>query len=563
MSIYRRTPGTSMREAMRQANIDEGKHTRVTFGALQRALHPPSEPPAPAGRRTLIDATNELKLKEAILFYQGRGFNITKEHLREAVGGIIADLPEAERAKWKHDRPSEAWARAFCERHNLRFMAENRVDAARARATTKENYGKHFSVLSHLVKTHKITPERLSNWDESGYSFEKMTAGKAKVIVCKELGRAVTRGVNVGSDAEHITLGASITASGHAYPPIFVLPGTQAKYRVLEGGRVQTPDDYLPRGSLVYYRTPAGVDSDIMVDWTRSYLKETEELRRTGATMIIFDGYASHLSLRVLGMLRDGGVVVYALPSHSSHFTQPLDVTVFGPLKERAKQRVSTYVNNPANAKSKFTVYTACEFLSVAYNQAMTPGNIKAGFEKTGIHPLNPDVFTDKTFGVSAVYAEKDTSEPWADVHKRFFKDGASLANSAPVTKTGTLDTTAGAHVTNAAVSAVLQRRYQEKKEKEAASVALASERVRKRGERDDQRFTASINAAIKAGDRAVAEAVRVLAAADRQAEREAARLARLEGTPVQLAIRRRQRQRAARPLAVRRRIARERRASR
>jgi len=77
VSIYRRTPGTSMREAMRQANIDEGKHTRVTFGALQRALHPPSEPPAPAGRRTLIDATNELKLKEAILFYQGRGFNIT------------------------------------------------------------------------------------------------------------------------------------------------------------------------------------------------------------------------------------------------------------------------------------------------------------------------------------------------------------------------------------------------------------------------------------------------------------------------------------------------------
>lgn len=157
-------------------------------------------------------------------------------------------------------------------------------------------------------------------------------------------------------------------------------------------------------------------------------------------------------------------MVVDALPSHSSHLTQPLNVTVLGPMTEKAKQRVSTYVNNPANAKSKFTVYTACEFLSVAYNQAMTPENIEAGFEKTGIHPLIPGVFTDKKLGVSAVYAERHTSEPWTGVHKRFFNDGAYVANSARVIKTGTLGTTAGAHVTNAAVSAVLQRRYEEKK---------------------------------------------------------------------------------------------------
>lgn len=58
--------------------------------------------------------------------------------------------------------------------------------------------------------------------------------------------------------------------------------------------------------------------------------------------MNLFDCCASHPSLRVLGMLRDGGVVKPAFPSHFSHFTQPLDVTVLGPLKERAKQRVSS-----------------------------------------------------------------------------------------------------------------------------------------------------------------------------------------------------------------------------
>jgi len=245
------------------------------------------------------------------------------------------------------------------------------------------------------------------------------------VIVCKDIGRSLTRGFNVGADAEHITLGAAISASGHAYSPIFVLPGAQAKYRVLNDGRTEMPDDYLPRGALIFYRTPAGVDSEIMLDWARSYLKETEELRRTGKTMVIFDGYASHLSLRVLNLFRDACVIVYALPSHSSHLTQPLDVTVFGPMKERAKKTVSTDINNPLNAASKFTVYTACEVICTAYNLAMTPSNIKAGFQKTGIYPLNPDVFSDKTFGVSAVYNSDPTApiaDPWVNVHTRFFE---------------------------------------------------------------------------------------------------------------------------------------------
>lgn len=37
-----------------------------------------------------------------------------------------------------------------------------------------------------------------------------------------------------------------------------------------------------------------------MLSWVDSYLADTVELRRTGRTLVIFDGYTSHLSLRVL-----------------------------------------------------------------------------------------------------------------------------------------------------------------------------------------------------------------------------------------------------------------------
>ena len=294
-SFHRDAP-ISLREAMRLANAGETKHTQVPYGSLDRAFYPPAVTPAPVGRRTLISAVKALKLRDAIVLYQDRGFNITKQHLREAVAGIIEDMPEAERSAWNHDQPCETWARDVFQRPGPLFLAENRLGAASARATTRENNGKQSAILSHLIVPHRIFPDCLSNWDESGFSVEKITSGQAKTLMCKDIGRSLTRGVPVGADAPHITVGAAISETGHAYSPIVVLPGAQASDRVLNDGRTETPDDSRLRGAIIFHRTPAGVDWDIMLDWARSCLKETEELRRTGKTMVIFDGYASHLS---------------------------------------------------------------------------------------------------------------------------------------------------------------------------------------------------------------------------------------------------------------------------
>ena len=278
---------------------------------------------------------------------------------------------------------------------------------------------------------------------------------------------------------------------------------------------------------------------------------------------------------------------LYALPSHSSHLTQPLDVTVFGPMKERAKQTVSTYINNSLNAAPKFTVYTECEVIFTAYNLAKTPSNIKAGFRKTITYPLNSELFAEKTFGVSAVHnsdAAAPFAGPWVNMHTRFFKEGDSLTNSAPVAKPGSLDTTAGAHVAKATVFAVLQRLHEEKRKKEEASATAALKRVRKRLEKEDNRFMATIVAAEKAGDREDRVAKRAILAVDRADAREASaaaaaataaakvaevserarlraeeRRTRVDETPAQSDRRRLEQKRAARSLAVRLQIARDR----
>jgi len=160
---------------------------------------------------------------------------------------VIADLPPEEQAKWRDLQPSIGWVRRFCQRHSLRLRLENRVESARARATTKANVAQHLSILAHLIKTHDLTAERISNWDETGFSLGSLAASKSKVLIDPKTGRSLSRGVSVSKDSEHITLGAAVTASGRAYSPLFVLPGTEAKYRELEGGGSKPSPTTCPR----------------------------------------------------------------------------------------------------------------------------------------------------------------------------------------------------------------------------------------------------------------------------------------------------------------------------
>lgn len=165
------------------------------------------------------------------------------------------------------------------------------------------------------------------------------------------------------------------------------------------------------RKTRVCYHNPAGVNCVIMEMWTAAYLEHTKDLRAPGNTMVVFDGYSSHLSIRVLRLFRYKNVIVCALPSHTSHLTQTLDFTVFGPMKAHARQCLSVCSDSPANAWAMLNVYAACEIITQAYVLSNTPGNIRAGFSRTGIHPLNPRVFTDASFDLSRTYERDNTPD--------------------------------------------------------------------------------------------------------------------------------------------------------
>lgn len=57
--------------------------------------------------------------------------------------------------------------------------------------------------------------------------------------------------------------------------------------------------------------------------------------------LLTYDGYRSHMTLPVLELFRDNGIVVYALPAHTSGKTQPLHASLFGSFEMKLNETIS------------------------------------------------------------------------------------------------------------------------------------------------------------------------------------------------------------------------------
>lgn len=100
------------------------------------------------------------------------------------------------------------------------------------------------------------------------------------------------------------------------------------------------------------------------------------------------DGHSSHMNLSVAEFCADHNIILYCLPPHSSHLLQPLDVSVFGPLKKSWNDSIEDF-----QVKFK-TSMTKAHFFPVfdkAWKIATRKENAISGFEATGLVPFNPD----------------------------------------------------------------------------------------------------------------------------------------------------------------------------
>jgi hypothetical protein len=133
-----------------------------------------------------------------------------------------------------------------------------------------------------------------------------------------------------------------------------------------------------------------GWTSDLIgFEWLKSHFQPFVSKLTNLRSLLIIDGHYSHVTARFIAYCITSKIDLFLLPPHSSHKTQPLDLSIFGPLKTAINLEVDRIFRHS-------TVFLPRIEWTSAYIKARVrcfkPSSIESGFRKAGIYPFNPEI---------------------------------------------------------------------------------------------------------------------------------------------------------------------------
>lgn len=132
-------------------------------------------------------------------------------------------------------------------------------------------------------------------------------------------------------------------------------------------------------------RSVDGVDTNRFYSRVPEFIKETQYLRRDGRNMLlIMDRYACNIAIKTLQLLCDNDITVSGRPFHTSDVLMPLEVSVFGLLREKFR-RLLSFWKITKTKDDRNDVFTIREILRDAYHVCVNEHNEIAGFPHTGL----------------------------------------------------------------------------------------------------------------------------------------------------------------------------------
>jgi hypothetical protein len=130
------------------------------------------------------------------------------------------------------------------------------------------------------------------------------------------------------------------------------------------------------------------------------FVKHTR-VSKESMLLLLLDNHHSHISVAAIDFCRAHGIVMLSFPPHCSHRLQPLDRSVFGPLKHYVNTAADLWMKN--HPGQQMTIYDVPSLVAATLPLAATISNLTAGFYCTGICPLNPNIFKKDAFTPSFV----------------------------------------------------------------------------------------------------------------------------------------------------------------
>jgi hypothetical protein len=132
--------------------------------------------------------------------------------------------------------------------------------------------------------------------------------------------------------------------------------------------------------------------SDIFEAWLANFIRVVKQR----PIVLVLDGHKTHIGINVIKLAMENGIWLLKLPSHSTDKLQPLDVSVFRPLKAQWNKALAEYQR--AIGFRQLSKGETVNLLSGVWYKALTPPNIIHGFRKSGIYPVNRNEYPRDVF---------------------------------------------------------------------------------------------------------------------------------------------------------------------
>lgn len=359
----------------------EARVKKIKQGALNR------EDSAKKGlgrHKPVFSPAQEKELVEYILCMESRLFGLTLDALRSLAFELAQRNGMPNRFNKTKKKAGKAWLYAFLNRHpNLKLRSPEPTSLARAMGFNRPSVEKFFSLITETMEKHKIPPERIYNVDETGI----MTVPKKRSKCLSLRGK---RQVGCLSSAERgvlVSVEICMSASGAFMPPSFIFPRARAKPELL---------DDAPPGSTAHYHPSGWMQTEIFLSWFDKFIAFSNPSKEN-PVLLLLDGHATHTkNIELIHRARDNGVVLLCFPPHTTHRLQPLDVSFMSPLSTYYSSEVQRWMQQ--HPGRPITISQIGKLFGNAFMKAASVQTAVSGFRKTGIHPLNPEIFPDWMF---------------------------------------------------------------------------------------------------------------------------------------------------------------------
>ena len=188
-----------------------------------------------------------------------------------------------------------------------------------------------------------------------------------------------------------MTVCVAVNAIGSVMPPMLIFPRKKFRDHFIAQG---------PVGCVGAGNASGWMDRDTFYATMEHFVKVAKP-SKDRPVLLLLDNHDSHLSVRVLEYAKANGVVMLSFPPHCSHKLQPLDCSIFGPLKNYLPGTMDTWMST--HPGQTMTIYDLPPCLTAVWHKALTPSNCVNGFKVAGIWPVNPLIFNEDDFAPSTV----------------------------------------------------------------------------------------------------------------------------------------------------------------